>query len=70
MGAIREVDWRFRAQEVCKEYREAAAILNAKGEGSLRSGSGGDARRDQRHHARHSRGSQAAPARSATAILS
>ena len=31
MGAIREVDWRFRAQEVCKEYRQAAAMLNAKG---------------------------------------
>jgi ATP-dependent exoDNAse (exonuclease V) alpha subunit len=31
MRAIREVDWRFRAQEVCKEYREASAMLNAKG---------------------------------------
>ncbi len=31
MGAIREVDWRFRAQEVCKEYRGAASMLNAKG---------------------------------------
>jgi ATP-dependent exoDNAse (exonuclease V) alpha subunit len=32
MGAIREVDWRLRAQEVSKEYREAAAVPNVKGQ--------------------------------------
>jgi ATP-dependent exoDNAse (exonuclease V) alpha subunit len=32
MGAIREVDWRIRAQEVSKAYQEAAAVPNAKGE--------------------------------------
>jgi conjugative relaxase-like TrwC/TraI family protein len=32
MGAIREVDWRLRAQEVSKAYREASVVLNAKGE--------------------------------------
>jgi len=32
MGAIREVDWRLRAQEVSRAYREAAAIPNVKGE--------------------------------------
>jgi len=32
MGAIREVDWRLRAQEVSQAYREAAAIPNVKGE--------------------------------------
>jgi len=31
MGAIREVDWRVRAQTVAKEYRAAAATPNAKG---------------------------------------
>ena len=31
MGAIREVDWRMRAQEVSKAYREAAAVPNMKG---------------------------------------
>jgi conjugative relaxase-like TrwC/TraI family protein len=32
MGAIREVEWRLRAQEVSKAYREAAAVPNAKGQ--------------------------------------
>ena len=32
MGAIREVDWRLRGQEVSQAYREAAAVPNAKGE--------------------------------------
>jgi ATP-dependent exoDNAse (exonuclease V) alpha subunit len=32
MGAIREVDWRLRAQEVSKEYREATAVPNGKGQ--------------------------------------
>jgi conjugative relaxase-like TrwC/TraI family protein len=32
MGAIREVDWRLRAQEVSKAYREASVVPNAKGE--------------------------------------
>ena len=32
MGAIREVDWRIRAQEVSKAYREASVVPNAKGE--------------------------------------
>jgi conjugative relaxase-like TrwC/TraI family protein len=32
MGAIREVDWRLRAQEVSKAYREAAAVPNVKGQ--------------------------------------
>ena len=32
MGAIREVDWRLRAQEVSKAYREAAVVPNVKGE--------------------------------------
>ncbi len=32
MGAIREVDWRLRAQEVSKAYREAAAVPNGKGQ--------------------------------------
>jgi hypothetical protein len=32
MGAIREVDWRLRGQEVSRAYREAAAIPNTKGE--------------------------------------
>jgi conjugative relaxase-like TrwC/TraI family protein len=31
MGAIREVDWRLRAQEVSKAYRQAAALPNVKG---------------------------------------
>ena len=31
MGAIREVDWRLRAQEVSKAYREAAMVPNRKG---------------------------------------
>jgi conjugative relaxase-like TrwC/TraI family protein len=31
MGAVREVDWRLRSQEVSKAYREAAAVPNAKG---------------------------------------
>src|SRR5450755_3817089 len=31
MGAVREVDWRLKAQEVSKSYREAAAIPNVKG---------------------------------------
>lgn len=33
MGAIREVDWRLRGQEVARAYREAAKIPNAKGHG-------------------------------------
>ena len=32
MGAIREVDWRLRAQEVSQAYREAAGVPNIKGE--------------------------------------
>ncbi len=32
MGAIREVDWRLRGQEVSKAYREAAAVPNVKGQ--------------------------------------
>jgi conjugative relaxase-like TrwC/TraI family protein len=32
MGAIREVDWRLRAQEVSQAYRQAAAVPNTKGE--------------------------------------
>jgi conjugative relaxase-like TrwC/TraI family protein len=32
MGAVREVDWRIRAQEVSKAYREAAAVPNVKGQ--------------------------------------
>ena len=32
MGAIREVDWRLRGQEVSRAYREAAAVPNLKGE--------------------------------------
>ncbi len=32
MGAIRDVDWRLRAQEVSRAYREATALPNAKGE--------------------------------------
>jgi ATP-dependent exoDNAse (exonuclease V) alpha subunit len=32
MGAIREVDWRLRAQEVSQAYRQAAAVPNVKGE--------------------------------------
>ena len=32
MGAIQEVDWRLRAQEVNLAYREAAAMPNVKGE--------------------------------------
>jgi ATP-dependent exoDNAse (exonuclease V) alpha subunit len=32
MGAIREVDWRLRSQEVSRAYREAAAVPNVKGE--------------------------------------
>jgi len=32
MGAIREVDWRLRAQEVSKAYQEASVVPNAKGE--------------------------------------
>lgn len=32
MGAIREVDWRLRAQEVSRAYTEAAAVPNVKGE--------------------------------------
>jgi len=32
MGAIREVDWRLRAQEVSKAYREASVVPNARGE--------------------------------------
>jgi conjugative relaxase-like TrwC/TraI family protein len=32
MGAIRQVDWRLRAQEVSTAYREASAIPNLKGE--------------------------------------
>jgi ATP-dependent exoDNAse (exonuclease V) alpha subunit len=31
MGAIREVDWRLRAQQVSQAYREAAAVPNRKG---------------------------------------
>jgi conjugative relaxase-like TrwC/TraI family protein len=31
MGAIREVDWRMRAQQVSQAYREAAAVPNRKG---------------------------------------
>jgi hypothetical protein len=32
MGAIREVDWRLRAQEVSHAYRKAAAVPNLKGQ--------------------------------------
>ena len=32
MGAIREVDWRLRAHEASKAYREAAQVPNAKGQ--------------------------------------
>jgi ATP-dependent exoDNAse (exonuclease V) alpha subunit len=32
MGAIREVDWRLRAQEVSQAYREASLVPNRKGE--------------------------------------
>ncbi len=32
MGAIREVDWRLVGRETSKAYREAAAVLNSKGE--------------------------------------
>jgi hypothetical protein len=32
MGAIREVDWRMRAQEVGQAYREAAIVPNRKGQ--------------------------------------
>ena len=32
MGAIREVDWRLRAQEVSQAYREAARAPNVKGQ--------------------------------------
>lgn len=32
MGAIREVDWRLRAQEVSQAYREASLLPNRKGE--------------------------------------
>lgn len=32
MGAIREVDWRLRAQETSEAYREAAAMPNRKGQ--------------------------------------
>ncbi len=32
MGAVRQVDWRLRAQEVSKAYQEAAAVPNAKGQ--------------------------------------
>lgn len=32
MGAIRQVDWRWRAQEVSNAYREASSIPNLKGE--------------------------------------
>ena len=32
MGAIRDVDWRLRAQEVSRAYREATAVPNSKGE--------------------------------------
>jgi conjugative relaxase-like TrwC/TraI family protein len=32
MGAIREVDWQLRAQEVSQAYRQAAAVPNAKGQ--------------------------------------
>jgi ATP-dependent exoDNAse (exonuclease V) alpha subunit len=32
MGAIREVDWRLRAQEVSKAYREASLVPNTKGQ--------------------------------------
>jgi conjugative relaxase-like TrwC/TraI family protein len=31
IGAIREVDWRLRAQQVSQAYREAAAVPNRKG---------------------------------------
>ena len=31
MGAIREVDWRTRGQEVAKAYREASSVPNVKG---------------------------------------
>ena len=31
MGALREVDWQLRPQEVSKAYREALAVPNAKG---------------------------------------
>jgi hypothetical protein len=32
MGAIREVDWRLRAQEVGQAYRQAAIVPNSKGQ--------------------------------------
>lgn len=32
MGAVREVDWHLRPQEVSKAYREALAVPNAKGQ--------------------------------------
>jgi ATP-dependent exoDNAse (exonuclease V) alpha subunit len=32
MGAIREVDWRFRGKEVSKAYHEAVRVPNARGE--------------------------------------
>jgi ATP-dependent exoDNAse (exonuclease V) alpha subunit len=32
MGAIREVDWRTRSQEVSQAYREASAVPNTKGQ--------------------------------------
>ena len=32
MGVIRDVDWRLRAQEVSRAYREAIALPNSKGE--------------------------------------
>jgi conjugative relaxase-like TrwC/TraI family protein len=32
MGAIREVDWRLKAQEVAQEYRAAVAVPNRKGQ--------------------------------------
>ena len=32
MGAIREVDWRLRAQQVSQAYRKAAAVPNQKGQ--------------------------------------
>jgi conjugative relaxase-like TrwC/TraI family protein len=32
MGAIREVDWRLRAQEVSQAYTEASAVSNVKGQ--------------------------------------
>lgn len=31
MGAIREVDWRLRAQEVSQAYRDASAVVNREG---------------------------------------